>query len=61
MRDDMVFAVCISYYEYQSDDNFICKKLADIDFFIKDQLNQNNDRNIKSIVIDVVDFYEPSK
>lgn len=32
----------------------------DIDDFIKTQLNSNNDRNIKSIVIDIVDFYEPS-
>lgn len=59
MRDDMVFVVTISYFD-NGDDTFICKKLADVDFFIKDQLNSNNDRNLKSIVIDLADFYEPN-
>lgn len=60
MRNDMMFAVCISFFEYEADVNFVCKNLSDVDFYIKDQLNQNNDRNLKSIVIDVVDFYEPN-
>ena len=59
MRDDMMFCVCLSFYN-SPDINFVCKKLSDVDFYIKDQLNENNDRDLKSIVIDLVDFYDPS-
>ena len=60
MRKDIAFAVCIEWKEYEEDTKFVTTDLNNIKDYIERWHGNDNDQyNIKSIIIDTLEFYDP--